>query len=485
MVTPNEAAILKEREHERNPQEAALMIWIKVLSTTGWTAILGVLIATLVAIYGFKISFSATPVYAICTFMAIYNLLLFLHVHRLEESHIQPLERTIRIYGSIHIVLDLATLTVLIHYTGGIENPFIFYFVLHMIGASIALERRVVLYLAGMALFMVVTLVGLEYFGVIPHVNLQGFAPPTLYREPGYVIAVLVVLASVIIISTYMATSLARVLRRRQQQVIELRERLLHERTGQLEQATQAIAKLEEEKNRFLSFISIAAHDLKAPLTAIQGYLWVMLGGFSGEITEKQRNMLDRSTKRITELLNLISDLLDIPRIETGQIIEEMKDISLREVVRKSLTDLRDTAKEKGIQIKEEIPPNLPRIRGSGTRLQQVITNLVSNAISYTQEGTVTIGLTENPGHILVEVTDTGIGIPPEEQPRIFEDFFRASNVEARGTGLGLSITKRIIEAHGGRIWAESPAPGSEEGSRFSFTIPLPPGSRTKRRRKQ
>lgn len=483
MVTPSEATILKETEHERNPQEAALMIWLKVLLATRWTAILGVIVATLVASYGFRIAFPTPPVYIICAFMAAYNLLLLLQARRLEARHTRPLIHTIRTYGSIHIILDLATLTVLLHYTGGIENPFIFYFVLHMIGASIALERKAVFSLASMALGMVILLVGLEYFGIIPHVSLEGFAPNTLHREASYIVAILVVLATALFISTYMATAVARELRRRQQQVVELRERLLHERTGQLEQAAREIANLEEEKRRFLSFISIAAHDLKAPLTAIQGFLWVMLGGFSGEITEKQRNMLERSTKRITELLNLISDLLDIPRIETGQIIEEMKEISLREVVKRSLNDLRDAAREKGIKIRAEIPQGLPKIKGSSVRLQQAITNLVGNAISYTNEGSVTIQIKENSDHLLVEVTDTGIGIPPDELPRLFEDFFRASNVEARGTGLGLSIAKRIVEAHGGRIWVESPVPGSDEGSRFSFTLPRK--SKAKRRQKR
>jgi signal transduction histidine kinase len=269
-----------------------------------------------------------------------------------------------------------------------------------------------------------------------------------------------------------MATSVSMELRRRQQEVIELRERLLHERTGQLEQASIEIANLEQDKQRFLNFIGIAAHDLKAPLTAIQGFLWIMLGGYSGELSDKQKNMLERSSRRITELLNLISDLLDIPRIETGQIMQDIKSISLREVIRHSLDDLRNTAKEKGIKLKVEVPQNLPRIQGSSPRLQQVITNLVSNAINYTPEGSVTIRIIDKAKELQVEVSDTGIGIPPAELPHVFDDFFRASNVEARGTGLGLSITRRIVEAHGGRIWVESPYPENNQGSRFTCTLP-------------
>jgi len=134
------------------------------------------------------------------------------------------------------------------------------------------------------------------------------------------------------------------------EEVVKLQERLLQKKTGELEQASKEVVKLEEERNRFLRFLGIAAHDLKAPLAAIQSYLSVMLGGFSGELTEKQRNMLERSSLRIKELLTLISDLLDIPRIETGQIVQEMKEISLRQVVKCACDDLRDQAKEKGIK---------------------------------------------------------------------------------------------------------------------------------------
>jgi len=216
----------------------------------------------------------------------------------------------------------------------------------------------------------------------------------------------------------------------------------------------------------------MAAHDLKAPLTAIQGFLWVMLGGFSGELNEKQRNMLERSSRRINELLNLISDLLDIPRIETGQIVQEMKEISLRQVITSCLQDQRNLAKEKGIKLKVELPETLPKIRGSSPRLQQVVTNLVSNAITYTPEGMVTVSVKEKHANIQVEVMDTGIGIPPKDLPRVFDDFFRASNVEVKGTGLGLSITKRIVEAHGGKIWVECPCPETSCGSKFTFTLP-------------
>lgn len=236
---------------------------------------------------------------------------------------------------------------------------------------------------------------------------------------------------------------------------------------------------LEEEKKRFLRFVSIAAHDLKAPLAAIQSFLGVMLGGFAGELNERQKHMMERSSERITELLKLISDLLDIPRIEMGHLVQEMREVSLIHVVDSFVEESSSLAQQKGIKFSVYLPQNLPFVYGSSTRLQQVITNLVNNAINYTTEGEVVVRALEADNEILVEVVDTGCGIPPDDMPRLFEDFFRGSNVGVKGTGLGLSISKRIVEAHGGRIWAESPCAETGKGSKFCFALPKKVGVAT------
>jgi signal transduction histidine kinase len=463
---------LAGRATEHTPEEATLVMRLRVFTTMRWVAILGVIIVTLVAKYIFHIGFPTLPVYIICVFMALYNLVLILQVRELRKL---PPERVIhraRQYVYVHILLDMLALIILLHFTGGMENPFVYFFVFHIVLASIGLNYRMVYLLSTVAIAMVSLLFGLEYAGIIPHVNLEGFVLPTRHQEPSRILAELVALAVLLYGTTYVATSIAGELRKRQRQVVGLRERLLEEKTGELKRASVSIAKLEEEKSRFLRFIGVAAHDLKAPLTAIQGFLWVILGGFAGEISEKQKNMLERSSHRITELMTLISDLLDIPRIETGQIVQEMREVSLRQIIRSSIEGQRNLAKEKGIKLKVEISEELPRIRGSDSRLQQVITNLVNNAINYTKEGTVTVRVQEQEKDLLVEVIDTGIGIPAADLPRLFEDFFRASNVETKGTGLGLSISRRIVEAHGGRIWVDSPCPETKTGSKFSFTLP-------------
>lgn len=461
-----------QSEIERLPEEAALLMRLRVFINLRWLAILSIVIATILASQVFDIGFPTLPVYITCGFIAFYNLILMRSVLGLKPDETGTLIRKARTHGYAHIFLDLIALTVILHYTGGIENPFIFFYVLHIIAASIVLPYKNVYILATSAIMMISLLVGLEYAEVIPHNNLAGFVREDRYQETSRILSVLVSLAIILYSTTFMASAISGELRKRQRQVVQLRESLLQEKTRELEQSSKAIAELEEEKERFLRFLGIAAHDLKAPLTAIQGYLWVMIGGFSGELNEKQKNMLERSTRRITELLNLISDLLDIPRIETGQIVQEMKECSLRQVIKNCLQDQRTLAKNKGIKLKTEIPEQLPKIYGSSPRLQQVLTNLLNNAITYTNEGTVTLVVKDINNDIQVEVIDTGIGIPAEDLPSMFEDFYRASNTETKGTGLGLSITRRIVEAHGGKIWVESPCPVTNTGCRFTFTIP-------------
>ena len=223
--------------------------------------------------------------------------------------------------------------------------------------------------------------------------------------------------------------------------------------------------------NTLAHILSIASHDLKAPLAAVESYHQVMLDGYAGEITEKQKNMLLRSSDRIRGLLNLIDNILDISRINARAL--KMGATSLLEVVESTREIVQPLAEKKRIQLDVEVSKELSLISAAPDRLQQVFTNLLGNAIKFTHEkGTVTLKVREEDGHILVEVMDTGIGILPEELPRIFDDFYRGIKVDSKGAGLGLSIAKRIVEAHDGKIWVESPCPESGIGSKFFFTLP-------------
>ena len=244
------------------------------------------------------------------------------------------------------------------------------------------------------------------------------------------------------------------------------------ENARELEQCHTELDKLEEERRQFVRFLSVVAHDLQSPLVATQSLLSYIVDGYTGDITDGQQDLLQRGIKRIDELLTLITDLLDIPRIEAGQLEREMQRISLNGVVKQAVVGLDNVARQKGIALEMELPESSPTVYASSRRLQQVLNNLISNAINYTREGTALVRVKEHDSEIRVEVMDTGIGIPPGELPRVFEDFFRGSNVGKKGTGLGLSISKRIVEGHRGRIWAQSPCLETGKGTRFAFTLP-------------
>ncbi|MGB2853334.1 MAG: GAF domain-containing sensor histidine kinase [Dehalococcoidia bacterium] len=256
---------------------------------------------------------------------------------------------------------------------------------------------------------------------------------------------------------------------------LALQKAWLHEAISKsLQQCTIDLSKLENEKGNLFHFLSMTAHDLKAPLSSVQTYFGVMLGGFVGEMDEKQRNILERCSTRITELLQLINDLLEISKVEAGQVITEMHEVSTKAIVDGSVETGRILAERKGINLEVDTPKRLPRLYAAGSRLQHLLTHLMSNAITYTDPGgSVKLKIVNSQCAIQFEISDTGIGIPQEELSQVFHEFFRASNnVKAKGTGLGVSIAKRVIEAHGGQIWVESPCPETGKGCKFSFTIP-------------
>ncbi|MCJ7807293.1 MAG: HAMP domain-containing histidine kinase [Dehalococcoidia bacterium] len=462
----------EQTSRRHTPEERALILRLRLYVQARWLVIIGVIGATLIATLVFQIGFPTLPVYIICTVIALYNLLLYYWTQRLKAEETGFVIKKAETYGNIQIFLDLLTLTVLIHYTGGIENPLVFFYLAHTITAGIVLPKRRAYEIATLAMLMVTLLVFLEYANVIPHVNLDGFVLPYRYEQLSRVLAVLVTLTALVYGCTYLVTAISRELRYRQQETVKLKDQLIEKRTMELEQISGEVAKLEDERRRFVQFLGVVAHDLQSPLVATQSIMSYILDGYTGEITDGQRDLLERGVRRIDGLLTLITDLLDIPRIEGGQVTREMREISLNEVVKSAVDGLDKMALQKGITLKIELSESLPKIHGAGRRLQQVVTNLVSNAINYSHEGTVLVRVTDNTSDVRIEVIDSGIGIPPEDLPQLFKDFVRGSNVGIKGTGLGLSISKRIVEAHGGRIWAESPDPETHEGSRFTFTLP-------------
>jgi signal transduction histidine kinase len=236
-----------------------------------------------------------------------------------------------------------------------------------------------------------------------------------------------------------------------------------------------------EEKGRQLEiagkhksqFLANMSHELRTPLNAVLGYTKLILNNIYGEAPEKIREVLARVEQSGRHLLGLINDVLDLSKMEAGQLSLSLTDYSMKEVVQTVFTALESLAAEKKLALKVTLPAGLPLGRGDERRISQVLLNLVGNAIKFTEIGEVKVQAAASDGSFVVSVSDTGAGIAPADQQKIFEEFQQADSSSTRkkgGTGLGLSIAKRIIELHGGRIWVES-SPG--KGSTFWFTLPV------------
>jgi signal transduction histidine kinase/uncharacterized protein YdeI (YjbR/CyaY-like superfamily) len=237
----------------------------------------------------------------------------------------------------------------------------------------------------------------------------------------------------------------------------------IQDKSRQLEVASQ-------HKSQFLANMS---HELRTPLNAILGYTKLMADGAYGEPSEKMLGVLKRLEANGRHLLGLINDVLDLSKIEAGQLVLELSDYSVQDITQTVRSTLEPLAADKKLAFKVEMASELPPGRGDGRRLTQVLINLVGNAIKFTDAGEIAIKAEANNGAFHVSVRDTGPGISAADQSKLFQEFQQADNAITRkkgGTGLGLAISKRIIEMHGGKIWVES-QPG--QGSIFAFTLPV------------
>jgi signal transduction histidine kinase len=237
----------------------------------------------------------------------------------------------------------------------------------------------------------------------------------------------------------------------------------IQDKSRQLEEASQ-------HKSQFLANMS---HELRTPLNAILGYTELMADGAYGEPSEKMLGILKRLEANGKHLLGLINDVLDLSKIEAGQLVLELSDYTVQDIAQTVRSTLEPLAADKKLAFKLELAPELPAGHGDGRRLTQVLINLVGNAIKFTDAGEVAIKAEANNGSFHVSVRDTGPGISAADQAKLFQEFQQADNAITKkkgGTGLGLAISKRIIEMHGGKIWVESQV---GQGSTFAFTLPV------------
>jgi signal transduction histidine kinase len=630
----------------RTPVEEELVERVAWQIQLRWFAAIGVLVAAWFANSILNIQLPLWPIYAVGLSIIFYNAIFHLYLKQLPypsqaKSSGYDYSALLRFYSKwlkretsaqatifdrfakVQTSLDWLAMILLVHFSGGVESPLLFYFIFHLIIASILLSPLACYFFATLAALAVGVLAILEYGGLIPHISL-GFISVPLYQNGLYIASVFFFFITCLYISVYLATSVTINLRQKDKELLRLQQRLLsaYQRIQTLYDVTKTVSStlnLEEVLNliariaawamhvkactirlldesgqmvdtvaayglseqylakgpidiqkslhtyqtlssgqptiisdtsrdnrlqypaeagaeginsmlcvpllikgkaegvicvygterdhfsesdaEFLSalasegaiaienartyqalemadraksdFVQMVTHELRSPLSAVQSMLRVLEEGYVGPITSKQQDLVQRSKRRISFLLALVNDLLDLAAGKMEQLQGEKKEVVLNETITKVTELMQTSAEEKGLEFKVEIAEEPLVLVGIEDGLERVFMNLVSNAVKYTPaSGSVAVRAWSENDQIKVEVSDTGIGVPEEALPRIFDEFYRAKNAKAmemEGTGLGLAIAKDVVEQHGGHISVKSVV---GEGSTFYVILP-------------
>lgn len=418
-----------------------------------WLAILGIVGAVYIAQKIIVIPLPALRLYGVAVFLVIYNTFFSFLVFKPRAKTSKGLLWTNSI-AYAQISLDLLSLAFLIHFSGGIENPFIFYFIFHMIIASILLSRRGAFLQATYAIFLFLFLVFLEYQGYVAHYCLKPIVPYCLHKETFYIFSVSVAFISTLYIAVYMASFISKQLK---------------ERERNLEKAN----KLLNEKDRIKSeYVLRVTHDIKEDLSTIQSCIEPVTEGITGQLNEKQLNLLQRAKKRSKSLIFYVNALLGITKMKLDKKFKT-ENFSFPQLIQDIAENITPRARNKNIEFTIDVDSSIKRIEGVRVYIQESILNILANAIKYTPKGgKVSLKLTDKENSFLIKIEDNGIGIPEDELEYVFDEFYRAQNAreqEKLGTGLGLAIAKQVIERHKGKIWVESK---KGEGTIFYLELP-------------
>jgi signal transduction histidine kinase len=412
----------------------------------------------------FEVRFEVLAAVVVVFALFFLNAFFSLCARALYQGEHAP-KRWIRALAHAQILCDLVAVALLVHYIGGVENHFVILFVFPTIVASEFFSKSTAFGYATLAAALVNLIGWGEYAFPSLHYPLRVMvsATPPLYEPlvaPGaaqhwvFVLQVCFVTTFAAYATVFIASSIATRLRSREEE---------------LEAAYDDLHALELIKSTFMRKTS---HELRAPIGAVQSLLKAAMHQMP--VGAQGRDLVGRAVHRTENMLDLIDDLLRYSRLRTAAIEQRFEPVELAEVVRTSADLFRPHAEEKGLAL--EVHAESAVVCGARDSLSDLVANLVSNAIRYTPGGAVTIRVGTVSAQARLEVADTGIGIPPDELPHVFEEFFRgqeAKKTVAHGTGLGMAIVKRVVEVHLGHIEVKS-VPG--KGTTFVVMFPVAEG---------
>ena len=453
------------------PTEVELTRRIRWLIRLRWQAAAAVVVVGYLANALLAFDLPLVPLYLLALVAVIYNVGFHAWLDACQRGR-EPLQyRDARRMALTQIATDLGALTVVIHYSGGVENPLWAFYVLPMIIASILLSRRATYLYATCALAVYAMVAALEQQGVISHVSLEALAPPELYQSPIIWVRV-AVFGATLYLAVFLATSITARLREREHELARTADQLRQWHS----ECELTLGELQTVQQMQVQYMRRVSHELRAPLSVIATMLRVVLQGLTGEVPPKQADLVQRAERRAVNALELTEDLLTLARSRGARLEEEFEQVSVVHLIDDAIDLVEDQALTKGVHITTEVAAPLPAIRGEPEALRDMLSNLLSNAVKYTPSGgQVTVRAEADARQMHISVSDTGIGIAEEDVPRIFDDFVRtkaARKSEVRGTGLGLAIVKSVADAHGGEVSVSS---ALGEGSTFTVSLPITP----------
>jgi signal transduction histidine kinase len=481
---------LPERELDR------LLSWFVRMR---WLFVAGLVTAVLAGAYLFHASFPVPETLAVGAVILTYNTLFFLY-HRFRPARPVPLLQASRVEAGLQIELDLLALTVLVHFSGGAESPFIILYVIHAIAGSMLLPPRLAWLVGAAAFLLLLLVVVLEYEPFLISYRPQPLEDISRLQHRSIRVAVSLAFLVSIATAVSITSSIMSGLRIRERRLLQVQAALV-KKSEDLERTCARLTEnqaqlIQTEKQASLGrLVAGIAHEINNPIQFIRGNMTVVAEAFADLLPILDQQFAARPDLRVARLDypffrrqmpvllqdmadgagrigSIVSDLKTFAHRDEGALDEE---VDLIETVRSSVRLLHNQLKH--FRVEETLDPRLPRVRGNRTQLQQVVVNVLQNAsqaLGGDPKGSIAIRTCQEPGGgwVRLSIEDNGCGIPDELKQRIFDPFF-STRQRSGGTGLGLAISEGIIEQHGGRIRVES-----QVGAGTTFHILLPIGER-------
>ncbi len=426
---------------EESLLEKELIVSLSKFITLRWVIVIGICVTTVFTRIVLKINVPLAPILIIAFCILVFNVVCIC---------LQKRVKSYEDFASLQISVDWTALVFIVHYTGGIESPVIFYFVFHVILSAILLSRKACYLQTSFALSLIISLSMLEYFHIIPHVQIKELFPNTVCDSGSYLLTVIFFCITSLYVSAYLATSVVNRLRKRENEVVDL--------NNIIAEAYNKLEAIDREKSEFTFKV---IHELRSPLGAVQSLLKSIEDGYAGEISQKARDLIVRSERRTGFLLTLVNDLLDLVTGKIGKPREgDRGPVDITVAVKDVLQLFQEKTKAKNIKIAIKTTGKIHYINIVRDDLGIILTNLIDNAVKYTKEGgVIDISNIVRNKEIIVVISDTGIGIIKEDLDKIFNEFYRSKNakdIEGDGTGLGLPIVRNLMKRYSGSIEVQS-----------------------------